>query len=155
MGIFSKSYDNFISNKTMPINAAIVSNLKDVGTEVTTLANEKLVKNIFFSQAMGDDIRLYIPQFEEIRKHIKACNKIQIIDRFGAVNFSTVEAEIITKKIKEQLLTEIKAHFSQNKDPYYYFLNNIEFISILPIFESPGDTTPQGYVFIYYKTERL
>ncbi|NPV01885.1 MAG: hypothetical protein HPY53_10945 [Brevinematales bacterium] len=155
MGIFSKSYDSFISNKTMPINAAIVSNLKDVGTEVTTLANEKLVKNIFFSQAMGDDIRQYIPQFEEIRKHIKSCNKIQLIDSFGAVNFSTVETEIITKKIKDQLLTEIKTHFSQTKDPYYYFLNNIEFISILPIYETSGDTSPQGYLFIYYKTDRL
>jgi hypothetical protein len=155
MGIFSKSYDNFISNKTMPINAAIVSNLNDVSTEATTLAKEKLVKNVFFSQAMGDDIRQYIPQFEEIRKHIKACKKIQLIDDSGTVNFSTVESEIIAKKIKDQLLTEIKTHFTSAKVPFYYFVNNSEFISIYPTYDGTPESPPQGYVFLYYKTERL
>ncbi|OHD56515.1 MAG: hypothetical protein A2Y33_15445 [Spirochaetes bacterium GWF1_51_8] len=154
-GIFSKSLESHLSNQTVTVNSTIVSNLSDIGTEVKTLAGEKLVKNVFFSQAMGDDVRQYQPQFEDIRSHIKSCVKIQIVDRSGTVYFSTLENEIITKKIKETLVLEIRKHFLKNKEPYYFFLNKNDFISIFPTFEAPADTDPQGYVLIYYKTDRL
>ncbi len=154
IGMFGKIYDDHVKRNTEIISKTVQININTIKNEINSLSQENVVREIFEAHYLSLD-KIDSKKINEIAGKIQNCAKIQLLDRDGLIIFSTLEDESYKQKIKSTAFEKIKSHFSQKDSPYFYFLNNQQFITIKSINILITNEIKEGYIAIYYNSQKL
>ncbi|MCX7820643.1 MAG: hypothetical protein N2258_03105 [Brevinematales bacterium] len=154
IGMFGRIYDEHVKKNTELITRTIQTNVGIIKNEINYLSQEEIVRNIFEAHYLSLS-ELDGNKINEIKAKISDCNKIQLINREGLVVFSTASEENLSQKIKESVLTKIVKHFSYSETPFFYFLNNQQFVVIQKQGIVVSNELKEGYIAIYYNSNKL
>ncbi|MEJ5284250.1 MAG: hypothetical protein WHS77_04275 [Brevinematales bacterium] len=154
IGMFGKLYDEHVKRNTEIITKTVQTNINLIKNEIHYLSQEEIVKNVFEAHYLS------ISQPEankiiEIKSKIQDCNKIQLIAKDGLIVYSTIEEENLKQKIKDSVFEKIVKHFSSSESPFFYFLNNQQFIAFQKQSLIVSNELTEGYVAIYYNSNKL
>lgn len=154
IGMFGKLYDEHVKRNTEIITKTVQTNINIIKNEINYLSQEDIVKNVF------EAYYLSISQPEankiiEIKSKIQDCNKIQLIAKDGLIVYSTIDEENLKQKIKDSVFEKIVKHFSSTESPFFYFLNNQQFIAFQKQSLIVSNELTEGYVAIYYNSNKL
>ncbi len=154
IGMFGKLYDEHVKRNTEIITKTVQTNINTIKNEINYLSQEEIVKNVF------EAYYLSISQPEankiiEIKSKIQDCNKIQLIAKDGLIVYSTIDEENLKQKIKDSVFEKIVKHFSSSESPFFYFLNNQQFIAFQKQSLIVSNELTEGYVAIYYNSNKL
>lgn len=152
-GLFGKLYAMNIENRIIDMVYSIRSNINEVGLVSKTVSEGAITRQVYWSHALGENTGTYLVGFAKVKNSIEYSEKIQLINENGELIFSTMGEEILAQQVKSQFMERFSGHFQTNSDPYIYFINEQEMMSVSPRYASTESSNIVGYVLIYYEND--